>query len=933
MVPQTLKILQHNVLSWTFHRRNELYNMYRQEDPDVVLINSHGRRNDEKVKLFGYTVYQRNYRNEAHDGVAIAIKQNITHQVIDDLEENYLGMIISTTLGPICIGTGYQPPRRPRIPVQNILNITRRNMPAYIIGDLNARHLMFNHRSTNPSGRMLYDMVREGHLSHLGPDFQTFIGENGSGTPDIVVSNSRDIHNIQIRPGKLTTSDHLPVIVTLSSSPIQVPAPLRYNLHQANWEAFQEDLSLAPAIDLDGQPAEEINTQMHLWFATITQSMERHIPRTQYRTLPHPRTTEEIRQIQTQYQTLQRQAHTHQWTRERRQQLITLQQQLQQICKRERDAHWNSLLTEIEADYRDPAKFWRNIRRLMGGCQQHIPYIQDEQGNKLYTDQAKEGEFRKFWSNIYEISEEENRDFCDETQTLVEDFLRQHKNEYSPYTNIDLSRLSALNSVTAPITLHEIKTVIKQFRNKKAPGFSKINKEILSKLPDNMLTNLLAILNASLSAGLFPGKFKLAIIKYIPKGGKSIVKVQNHRPISLLEAASKLYEKIINNRFRSYLEDHGHNNPRQHSYRQKRGTHTALALMYEEVAVSQRNKEQCNIVLRDVAKAFDKVYHAGLKYKICQLNLPRCFKALLCNFLDDRSARIQIGQHLGEEFQLKSGVPQGSCLSPTLYNLYVADLGELQNGTYIQYADDITQITRYPGKSKELCRRRTEAAIEEVNSFEKKWKVRTNKSKFLILHPSRTKPRNITQEGRNIPFAREARILGLKVNRTGIQPHIKDRRNLANAALTKIKRFRDMQARTKLHLYKAMVAPHLTYPPVPLNTMSRSNTLSLQAVQNKALRWINGDTPPYTTNIQTLHEKYNLQPINTRIHTAAVRVWETLRTHQEGEVIRLQEEDRGGTHNWWKSAYISEDATEPPPLYCATRQDQAIAEFSDDEAQ
>lgn len=54
---KTLKIIQHNVLSWTFQRRNELYNTYQSEDPDIILINLHGRKTEEKIKLFNYIVY------------------------------------------------------------------------------------------------------------------------------------------------------------------------------------------------------------------------------------------------------------------------------------------------------------------------------------------------------------------------------------------------------------------------------------------------------------------------------------------------------------------------------------------------------------------------------------------------------------------------------------------------------------------------------------------------------------------------------------------------------------------------------------------------------------------------------------------------------------------------------------------------------------
>lgn len=918
MAANRLKIIQHNVRAWTYLRKNELCNTYSSEDPDVILINSHGLRDDERMKIFNYTIYQQNFRNELHDGVAIAIKKNIPHKIIDDLEENYLAITLNTSLGPVCLATGYQPPRRPAIPIQNIIRLMRQNTPTYFMGDLNALHRNFDHRRTNAAGRQLIPLAANGLITHLGPDFATFISERGHGTPDIILTNNRHIHNIHTRPGPITTSDHLPIVTLLSASPIQVPSLPRFLLHRADWDGFRRELTHNLPINLDGMPNTEIDRHLNSWFDQITAAMDRHIPKSSHITLPHPRTTDELRDIHQEFQTLQRLTNGTAWSRDHRRRLAELQQHLFEACKRERNAHWNTLLQNMEADYRNPTHFWRQVKKLLGNTQQHTPYVINEQGQKLFTDHEMEQEFRRFWSEIYKISDEDNRNFCHETQTLVEQTLQEEEHRHTPYDNIDLNRLVPGNTLLAPIPFHLVKSTISSFKNRKAPGHSKIDKNILQQIPDNMLVNLTHILNASLAAGIFPRRFKHAIIKFIPKKQKPTSQVQNHRPISLLETVAKLYEKIINTRFRSYLESNNLNNPRQHSYRQKRGTHTAIALLYEEISASQRNREQCNVVLRDVSKAFDKVYHPGLKYKILRLNLPRCFTALLCNFLDDRTARIQLNKVTGEEFQLKSGVPQGSCLSPTLYNLYVADLGELNHGTYIQYADDITQIIRYPGQSRELCKRRTEAAIQEVNEFERKWKIKTNAAKFQVLHPSKRKPSNITQQGRAIRFSRVVKILGLKVNCSGIQPHVSERRSLASQALSKLKRFSALSPRTKLHLYKAMAAPHLTYPPVPLNIISNSNLQKLQAVQNKALRWINGDRPPYTTRIQELHQIHNLTPLNVKIFEAALRTWDTIRDILPEEELQIQDDAQRGSHAWWNSSYIEEWTAPPDPVYCST---------------
>lgn len=72
-----LKILQHNMLSWTQIRRNEPNNVYKTEDPDIILLNAHGRPDTSIIKLHGYQEYQNNFTQNEHDGSAIAIKTNI----------------------------------------------------------------------------------------------------------------------------------------------------------------------------------------------------------------------------------------------------------------------------------------------------------------------------------------------------------------------------------------------------------------------------------------------------------------------------------------------------------------------------------------------------------------------------------------------------------------------------------------------------------------------------------------------------------------------------------------------------------------------------------------------------------------------------------------------------------------------------------------
>ena len=110
-----------------------------------------------------------------------------------------------------------------------------------------------------------------------------------------------------------------------------------------------------------------------------------------------------------------------------------------------------------------------------------------------------------------------------------------------------------------------------------------------------------------------------------------------------------------------------------------------------------------------MAKAFDKVWHNGPKYKLLRLNMPPILEKTLCNFLNNRTAKIIIGNDNSNNIILQNGVPQGSVLSPTLYSLYTNDLPSCGPGCLDTiFADDITQVITSPSKSKLMIKRKVE---------------------------------------------------------------------------------------------------------------------------------------------------------------------------------------------------------------------------------
>lgn len=172
---RTMTIRQHNVRNWNL-KKYELCNIYRTIDPDIILLNEHGHKEKQHMNIFNYNIHKSNKSGEINDGVAIAIRKNLTYKLIDNFSEEAMAIKLQISIGEIIVGTFYLPPRRPYLPADDLMKLINYNRPVYIIGDFNGRHRIFGHNDNNAVGDSLQAIINSGKLIHIGPIFKTFIG-------------------------------------------------------------------------------------------------------------------------------------------------------------------------------------------------------------------------------------------------------------------------------------------------------------------------------------------------------------------------------------------------------------------------------------------------------------------------------------------------------------------------------------------------------------------------------------------------------------------------------------------------------------------------------------------------------------------------------------------------------------------------------------
>ena len=230
-----------------------------------------------------------------------------------------------------------------------------------------------------------------------------------------------------------------------------------------------------------------------------------------------------------------------------------------------------------------------------------------------------------------------------------------------------------LSNITA--TTHDVLDILKSLDTHKATGADGIGPKMLKEAAPAIAESLTKLINMSLDCKIFPKSSKLAnVLPLFKKNDKC--NIGNYRPISLLSCTSKIMERVVFTYTFNFIRDNKLLTPVQSGFVPGNSTINQLLNIYHLLCDALDKKKDVRIVFCDISKAFDRVWHKGLLYKLHRFGIKWDLLQWYGSYLQNRCQRVVLGNATSDIGFIKAGVPQGSVLGLLLFLVFINDITE-----------------------------------------------------------------------------------------------------------------------------------------------------------------------------------------------------------------------------------------------------------------
>ena len=745
-------------------------------------------------------------------------------------------------------------------------------IPGLIVGDFNCPHLAFGSRSSNDYGNKLLQSLNTENLVFFNDGTSTYCSNSSglSNVLDLVIGEPHTsplIESCTVR-GDIG-SDHFPVITTFKCK--MNPASQRkvnLRLWVSNVDRELEHMTFTS--DLENN-VNEINR-------IFKDSHERSCFTPTRKKQPLP--TDIMTNIRLRKFLLKsRQKAQSEMSR------MLLNKRYNQVNKKVKQQiqDYNDQQVEDLADSICNAdctsKMWKLFNKFKSECKdiaEPATPLLTPSGEFTTNDKSRCDEFARYLRSVHQTPE---------SPFFDSDFKKEVER------SVDEIEMGVDGNSIPPISVQQLDDLLMEVKAGSAPGNDLITYDLLKKCSNNSKKVICCLLNQCLAENKFPSEWKSAKVTMLPKPGRDKYQACNYRPISLLSCLGKMLERYIYRYLLDELNSKNFFNDNQAGFRKKRTTAEHLFRLAQQTSNGFK-KRKCTLALfLDVRAAFDSVWKAGLKYKINKIGLSKQMRNLLFSFLDERTLRVNVNGIWSEVVTLEAGTPQGSCLSPILYIIFVNDVTDaldLNKLSASQFADDIgLWCTHSDLRTAQLI---IQDAIKRLETWCQKWYVSLHpaKSKLLLLSKCfrhwtevEDKGLSVTLFDETVSVVNEAKFLGVTFDsRLTYEPQTRKTLAKAYKRLNLLRMISSMSTKNKpemlLKLYESIIRPIFEYSSICSKTTAECHTEKLQLLQNQALRSVL-KTPAYVS-VKDLHDLAGISQIKDHLTYFARKQLENIKT-------------------------------------------------------